>query len=154
MMSGCCAIDNCSDEALSVVMTPTSCVGRRPLNCAPTSAAPRAVHPDGYGRLGSAGDAPRTQTGHASAHRRSRAIPASSTLAAMIYDVWASPIVIDRDKTRPHLPVLTGGAGALPAAERRLTLVRGALCSGFTDSSPICASRRRDRADGCTSLAT
>ena len=45
--------------------------------------------------------------------------------------------VVSRDNTRPHLPVLAGGAGAHPAAEPRHILVRGALCSGTTHSSSV-----------------
>ena len=75
----------------------------------------------------------------ASGHRGSRAIRRRPHVRQRSTPVRRGPIVIDRDKTRPHLPVLAGGAGALPAAERRLTLVRGALCPGTTDSSPTCA---------------
>jgi hypothetical protein len=57
-------------------------------------------------------------------------------------------------QTKTPASPLAGGAGALSAAERRLTLVRGAPCSDTTDSSPIQVLWGRDRPIDYTNLAT
>ena len=75
--------------------------------------------------------------------------PAASTREATICDFPRWPNRRDRNTARPHLPISAGGAGALPAAERRLTPVRGALCSGTTDCRPYLGRLRARSADDC-----